>query len=197
MRRVELPPLPYSYEALEPVISKRIMELHHDRHHAGYVKGANTAMEKLEKARRGEIEVNYREVMRDITFHMNGHLLHSIFWQNMRPPEEANRPGGQIGEAIEREWSSFEAFQREFSAVAKGVEGVGWAVLAASPERDLVVVGIEKHNLMHIAGYTPILVLDVWEHAYYLQYENRRSEYVEGFFTLINWDDVERRYSRV
>ena len=197
MKRLELPPLPYDYGALEPVISRRIMELHHDKHHAGYVKGANAAMEKLERARKGEVEINYREVLRDLTFHMNGHILHSIFWKNMRPPEENNRPGGAIGDAIEREWGSFETFKKEFSTVAKGVEGVGWAILAASPERELVVVGIEKHNLMHIAGFTPLLVLDVWEHAYYLQYENRRAEYVEGFFSIINWDDVEQRFSKL
>ena len=192
--KVELPPLPYAYNALEPVISARIMELHHDKHHAGYVKGANAAFEKLEKARKGELEINTREVLRDLSFHLNGHILHSIFWKNLKPPEENNTPGGKIADLIDKSFGSFEAFKKEFSATAKSVEGVGWAVLYSCPHKEhLIISGIEKHNLMHIAGYKPILVLDVWEHAYYLQYENRRGEYVDNFFKIINWDDVESR----
>ncbi|RME79677.1 MAG: superoxide dismutase [Methanobacteriota archaeon] len=192
--RYELPALPYSYEELEPVISAEIMRLHHDIHHAGYVKGANTALEKLEKARKGEMQINTREVLRDLSFNVNGHVLHSIFWPNMKSREENNKPGSNIGDAIDKNFGSFEAFKKEFSAAAKSVEGSGWATLSKDKDGNLFVLGIEKHNLMHIAGYEPILVLDVWEHAYYLQYKNKRADYVEQWWSIVNWEDVDRRY---
>ncbi len=195
MKRVELPPLPYAYDALEPVISRRIMELHHDKHHAGYVKGANAAMEKIEAFLEGDESINIRSVMREYSFHMNGHILHSIFWPNMRPPSD-DEPGGELRDAIERSFGSFAAFKKLFTKVALSVEGVGWAV-TYTDGKDLYVGYVEKHNLYHIAGYTPVLVLDVWEHAYYLQYENRRGEYVDRWWSVVNWDDVERRYLSV
>jgi Fe-Mn family superoxide dismutase len=192
-KRFELPPLPYAYDALEPVISRQIMELHHDKHHAAYVKGANAALEKLEKARRGEAEIDVRAVLRDLSFHMNGHLLHAIFWPNMRSPQENNTPGGRIGDLIDQQFGSFEAFKKEFTQAANTVEGVGWAILAADGGGNLYVVQVEKHNLMHIAGFKPLLVLDVWEHAYYLDYKNARASYVENWWKVVNWDDVEGR----
>jgi len=196
VKKVELPPLPYSYDALEPVISKKIMELHHDRHHLGYVKGANAALEKLEKFRKGEIEIPIRAVLRDLSFHMNGHILHSIFWPNMRAPQDDNKPGGKIEDLIIKTFGSFEAFQKEFSQAAKTVEGVGWAILAVDKEENLYVTQIEKHNLMHIASLKPILVIDVWEHAYYLDYLNDRGSYVNNWWKVVNWDDVERRIEK-
>ncbi len=194
IKKVELPPLPYKYNELEPVISERIMRLHHDKHHLAYVKGANSALEKLYKFRKGEIEINVREVLRDLSFHMNGHVLHSIFWKNMRKPEENNSPGGEIGDRIEKVFGSFENLKKEFSASAKSVEGVGWAILAKDEENYLYVLNIEKHNLMHIAGFKPLLVLDVWEHAFYLDYENNKASYIENWWKVVNWDDVEKRF---
>ncbi len=187
MKRVELPPLPYDYNALEPVISEEIMRLHHDKHHASYVKGANEAMEKLKNG-----EGDLRAVLRDLTFHMNGHVLHTIFWHNMRPPEEDNEPNGELMDVIERNFGSFQRFKELFTRAAVGVEGSGWAVLAANKD-DLYVYQVEKHNLMHIAGFKPLLVIDVWEHAYYLDYRNDRKSYVERWWQVVNWDDVERR----
>ena len=194
LKKVELPSLKYSYNALEPVISEKIMRLHHDKHHAGYVKGANAAMEKLYKYRKGELEINVREVLRDFSFHMNGHVLHTIFWENLRAPEENNNPGGALLDQIEKNFGSFEALKKEFSASAKGVEGVGWAILAKDEEQNLYVLNIEKHNLMHIAGFKPILVLDVWEHAFYLDYLNDKASYVNNFWKIVNWSDVEKRF---
>ncbi len=194
LKKVELPSLKYSYNALEPVISEKIMRLHHDKHHAGYVKGANAAMEKLYKYRKGELEINVREVLRDFSFHMNGHVLHSVFWENLRAPEENNSPGGALLDQIEKNFGSFEALKKEFSASAKGVEGVGWAILAKDEEQNLYVLNIEKHNLMHIAGFKPILVLDVWEHAFYLDYLNDKASYVNNFWKIVNWSDVEKRF---
>ncbi len=190
MKRVELPDLPYSYDALEPVISERIMRLHHSVHHAGYVKGANAAMDRLERLMDGG-EGNAREILRDLSFHMNGHLLHSTFWRVMRKPSESNEPGGRIADHIDRNFGSWERFRRLFSSAAASVEGSGWVVLAER-EGEMAVMGIEKHNLNHLAGFTPVLVLDVWEHAYYLDYENRRKDYVENFWKVVDWDGVER-----
>jgi len=188
MSKFTLSPLPYAYEALEPVISKQIMELHHDKHHAAYVNGANAALEKLEKARSGEIEINTREVMRDFSFNANGAMMHDIFWKVMRAPTENNLPQGKVSEAINSSYGSFEAFQKEFSAAAVSVEGSGWAVVWKTPE-GLVTGQLEKHNLLALNGCTPILVLDVWEHAYYPQYLNNRAEYVKQWWQLVNWDE--------
>lgn len=188
--KVELPKLPYEYNALEPVISEEIMRLHHQKHHAAYVKGANAALEKLEKYNKGELEINVREVLRDLSFHMNGHVLHSLFWEIMRPPEDENKPDGKILELIEKSFGSFESFKKLFSASAKQVEGVGWALLVKCPSDNLYVLNIEKHNLMHIAGFKPLLAIDVWEHAYYLQYKNDRGSYVDNWWKVVNWDKV-------
>jgi Fe-Mn family superoxide dismutase len=189
--------LPYKYDALEPVISKKIMELHHDKHHKSYVDGANTALEKLEKFRKGEVELDIRATLRDLSFHMNGHVLHSIFWPNMRPPEENNKPGGKIADLINKNFGSFEAFKKEFGNAAKTVEGSGWAILVKDEENNLYVIQVEKHNLMHIAELKPLLVLDVWEHAYYLDYLNDRGKYVDSWWKVVNWDDVEKRLEKV
>lgn len=188
-----LPDLPYAYDALEPVISKEIMQLHHDKHHLAYVNGANTALEQLEKARKGEIEINIKAVMRDLSFNLNGHLLHEIFWENMRPAAENNMPEGEVLELLEKNFGSFDAFKKEYSDAAKAVEGSGWVVLMKDEEKNLFVGQLEKHNLLGINGFTPILVNDVWEHAYYLDYKNDRGAYVENWWKVVNWEDVAKR----
>ncbi len=198
MNRVSLPPLPYNYDALEPVISETIMRLHHDKHHQGYVNKANAAIDKLEKYRRGELELDIRATLRDLSFNLNGHILHSIFWPNMEPPTEDNTPGGLIGDKIDEFFGGFEAFKKEFEAASKTVEGVGWGLLVWDPlSEQLLVVQVEKHNLMHIAGSEVLLALDVWEHAYYLQYKNDRGSYVTNWWKVVNWDDVDNRLQKV
>lgn len=191
--RYELPQLPYEYGALAPVISEEIMKLHHDKHHMAYVTGANAALEKLEKARAGEMEIDIKAVLRDLSFHVNGHLLHQMFWENMRAPQENNVPTGMVAEKITEQFGSFEAFSKQFSAAAKAVEGSGWALLVADEKKNLFIIQIEKQNFMFIAGFTPILGVDVWEHAYYLDYKNDRGAYVDAWWKLVNWDDVARR----
>ena len=192
-KRIELPDLPYKYDALAPVISKEIMMLHHTRHHLAYVTGANAAMDKLEKARAGEgMEIDFKATMRDLSFHLNGHKLHSIFWSNMRKNKKDNVPSGALLEKINEQFGSFEAFQTEFAGAAKAVEGSGWVALIVS-DGDLHVIQIQNQNLMMIADSTVLLVLDVWEHAYYLDYQNDRGKYVDSFWGLVNWDDVAAR----
>lgn len=194
MKQLTLTPLPYGYDALEPVISKQIMELHHDKHHAAYVNAANTAIEKLNQYRKGDIELNVREVLRDLSFNYNGAMLHDIFWSNMRPKNDNNQAGGTVLDQIIKSFGSEVALKKEFSAAATTVEGSGWAVLWKDLDGDLTVGQVEKHNLLGLNGLTPILVLDVWEHAYYLQYLNNRASYVDEWWKIVNWDDVERRF---
>jgi len=189
--RYELKPLPYAYEALEPVISREIMQLHHDKHHAAYVTGANAALEKLEKNRSGELpDLDLKATLRDLSFHVSGHFLHELFWEVMQPVQENNTPSGELLKRIEQSFGSFDALKKQFSVTAKTVEGSGWAVLYSTQQKDLVLMSIEKHNLNHLPGFRPVLALDVWEHAYYLDYKNDRGAYVEKWWEAVNWTKV-------
>jgi len=169
MKPLAINPLPYAYDALEPVISKKIMELHHDKHYAAYVNNFNVALEQ------GKIS----------SFNYNGAVMHDLFWNNMRAPVENNLPP-------EGMFPDFEKFKQEFSTAAVTVEGSGWAVLWKT-ENGLMIGQLEKHNLLGLNGATPVLALDVWEHAYYLDYLNDRKSYVEKWWNLVNWDDVQKR----
>ena len=184
MKTINIVPLSYSYESLEPVISRKIMELHHDKHYVAYVNGANVALEKPEKN---------REVMRDFSFNYNGAKIHETFFANMRKAQENNLPTGKILEVINLNFGSFGNFQKEFSVAATTVEGSGWAVLWKDEENNLSIGQLEKHNLLGLNGMEAILVLDVWEHAYYLDYLNDRKTYVENWWKIVNWNDVESR----
>jgi len=195
MQKLTLAQLPYAYNELEGVISQKIVELHHDKHQNAYVNGANAALEKLEKSRRGELEINVREVLRDWSFNYNGVLLHELFWQGMKKPSENNVIPEDLVKAIEQNFDSVEAFKKEFTAAAVGVEGSGWAVLWKDRDNNLMIGQVEKHNLLALNGWEPVLVLDVWEHAYYLDYVNNRAEFVEKWWSAVNWDDVAKRLS--
>ena len=194
----ELPPLPYAYDALEPYIDEQTMRLHHDIHHAGYVKGLNNAEAKLADARAAGDFALVKHWSREAAFHGSGHLLHSIFWPNMIAASEAKpAPEGALAEAIKRDFGSFEAFKSQFVAASTAVEGSGWGILAYRPDDGaLVILTAEKHQNLTQWGVVPLLVLDVWEHAYYLKYQNRRGEYVKNFFNIINWDDVAARLEK-
>ena len=162
-----LPPLPYKYDALAPYISEKIMTLHHDKHHQGYVNGANTALDKLEKARKGELQIDIKAVLRDYSFNVDGHILHSLFWPNMAPKGKGGgAPGGKLADKINQDFSSFDKFKAQFSDAAKTVEGSGWALLLYDGETDqLVLTQVEKQNFMHLAHMTILLGLDVWEYS--------------------------------
>lgn len=189
-----LPPLPYDYDALEPYISKEIMRLHHDKHHKSYVDGLNKAEKMMEKARdTGDYEL-LKHWEREAAFNGSGHYLHTIFWEVMKP-KGGGMPGRELLRQINRDFGSFEVFKRHFSEAANKVEGVGWAILVWSPRAGrLEILQSERHQLMTQWDTIPLLVLDVWEHAYYLQYKNVRADYVKNWWNIVNWDQVERRF---
>lgn len=191
-----LPALPYGYDALEPQIEERVLRIHHQAHHAAYVKGLNATLEKLEKARAAGDFSEIKALSRDLAFHGSGHVLHSLYWQSMRPG--GTEPEGDLLAAINRDFGSFESFKAQFLAASKAVEGNGWGVLAFEPVgRRLLVLQSEVHQNLAIWGAVPLMVCDVWEHAYYLQYQNRRAEYVDNFFNLVDWSAVAERYRKV
>ncbi|MBN1660815.1 MAG: superoxide dismutase, partial [Anaerolineae bacterium] len=180
----ELAPLPYAYDALEPYIDEQTMRLHHDKHHQGYVDGLNKAEQKLAEARQAGDFALVKHWSREAAFNGSGHLLHTIFWTNMTPESRATgQPRGNLSNAIERDFGGFDAFKQQFAAAATAVEGSGWGILAYRPLDDaLIVLQAEKHQNLTQWGVIPLLVLDVWEHAYYLKYQNKRGEYVQNFF---------------
>lgn len=192
-KRIELPSLPYAYNALAPVISEEIMTLHHTRHHLAYVTGANAALDKLEKSRTVDgYELDYKATLRDLSFHLGGHKLHNLFWQNLRPSRDNNQPGEVVQAKLAANFGSYAAFVKEFSAAAKAVEGSGWAILAES-DGFLHVLQLQNQNLLGVADSRIILALDVWEHAYYLDYKNDRGAYVDKWWSIVNWDEVATR----
>ena len=194
MKTYQLPELPYEYDALEPHIDERTMRLHHDVHHQGYVDGANRALEKLAEARASEDYGAIKAISRDLSFNLSGHALHSIFWTNMAPESEADDPPWNLKKRAEANFGSVEGLIGQFSAAASAVEGSGWAILAWEPESEkLMVLQVEKHQNLGAQGVIPILVLDVWEHAYYLRYQNKRGEYVNNWWNVVNWSDVSER----
>ncbi len=190
----ELPPLPYPYDALEPYYDEQTLILHHDKHHAAYVAGLNAAEEKLQAMLKSGDFANARSVAGELAFHGSGHILHSIFWTSMRPGGGGD-PTGELAGAINNNFGSVEAFKGLFLATANAVQGSGWGILAYRKMDDtLVVLGAEKHENLTQWGAVPILVLDVWEHAYYLKYQNKRPEWTKAFMDhLVNWDDAAKR----
>jgi len=191
----ELPPLPYDYDALEPYYDKETLTLHHDKHHAAYVAGLNAAEEKIKVALAAGDYAAAKSLAKEQAFHGSGHILHSIFWTNMKPGGGGD-PKGALADAITRDFGSIEAFKALFLATANAVEGSGWGVLAyRKMDNKLVILQAEKHENLTQWGVIPILVLDVWEHAYYLKYQNRRPEWTKAFMdNLVNWDDVAERF---
>jgi superoxide dismutase, Fe-Mn family len=190
VKSFSLPKLSYNYDALAPFLSEEQVKLHHDKHHQAYVNGANAIFERLDKARKENAEIDVKATMKELSFHIGGHMLHSSFWDSMAPPGKGGGiPGGTIADMINKEFGSFERFRKEFSMAAASVEGSGWAVLATQEcvARPLIMQ-VEKHNVNVYPGFRIILALDVWEHAYYVDYKNDRAKFVEGFWTVVNWD---------
>lgn len=189
-----LPPLPYPYDALEPIISQRALRIHHDRHHRAYVDGLNRAENSLVEVRRTS---NYQYIQyweNQLAFNGSGHILHSIFWTIMTPEGTGGRPGPRTIRQINSYFGSFNAFREQFKNATLQVEASGWGILIWQPAwQRLEILQAEKHKNLTQWGGSPILVCDVWEHAYYLDYQNERNRYIDAWWNLINWYEVERR----
>ena len=195
-KKYVLPELPYAYDALEPHISAEIMELHHSKHHQNYVNGANAALEKLEAARKdGSIAAVVTALSKDLAFNLGGHTNHSIFWENLSP-NGGGKPAGALAAAIDEDFGSFEEFQKHFAAAALGLQGSGWAVLAYDKigERLVIEQMTDQQGNLSI-DLVPLLLLDMWEHAFYLQYKNVKADYVAAVWNVFNWDEVAARYA--
>lgn len=189
-----LPPLPYAYNALEPVISSVTLHIHHDIHHKTYVDDLNKAELKLVELRKGNNFDLIKYWENELAFNGSGHILHSIYWTIMAPIGRGGQPGIQTTNQINNYFGSFTAFQQQFSNAAIKVEGSGWTILTWQPTwQRLEILQAEKHqNLTQWSGI-PILIIDVWEHAYYLDYQNKRKDYVNYWWQLVNWFEVEKR----
>ncbi len=190
----KLPELPYAYDALEPYIDAQTMTLHHDKHHAGYVKNLNAAEAALEKARAANDFALVQHWSKQVAFNGAGVSLHNLFWTIMAPNGKGGggQPAGKLLEKITQDFGSFDAFKAQFSAAAASVEAAGWAALHYRKEDGrLLVLQIENHQKLTPWGVTPLLVLDVWEHAYYLKYQNKRPDYITAWWNVVNWEQVQ------
>jgi superoxide dismutase, Fe-Mn family len=195
MAEYTLPELGYDYAALEPSISGRIMQLHHDKHHQAYVTGANTALAKLAEARDANDFANVNKLEKDLTFNLSGHVNHTIFWTNLSP-DGGDKPTGELAAAIDDNFGSFDKFVAHFSAAAAGIQGSGWGALVwDSLGQKLLVQQYYDHQNNFSAGSVPLLLLDMWEHAFYLDYVNVKTDYIKAFWNIANWANVQQRFS--
>ncbi len=188
-----LPDLDYDFPALEPHISGRIMELHHGQHHKAYVKNANETLDRLEEARERKDFANIGALSRTLAFNVSGHVLHSIFWKNLTP-QGGDAPGGELARLLTRDFGSFASFKSQLTETAATLQGSGWAALVYEPlAQRLATCQVQDHQSSVTQAGVPLMVIDAWEHAYYLQYENRKGEFFKAVWSLWNWDDVSAR----
>ena len=191
-----LPDLDYDYGALAPHIAPEIMEMHHSKHHATYVAGANTALEQLAEARESGNFGTIPKLEKDLAFHLGGHINHSVFWKNMSP-DGGGEPDGEVAAAIDEFFGSFSAFQGQFGATANSLQGSGWALLVWDPLGERLNINQLYDQQANVpVGQLPILQLDMWEHAFYLQYKNVKADYVKAWWNVVNWTDVAARLAK-
>lgn len=194
MAEYTLPDLGYDYAALEPHISGRIMQLHHDRHHQAYVTGANTALDKLVEARDANDFTNVNKLEKDLAFNLAGHVNHTIFWTNLSP-DGGDKPTGELASALDDHFGSFDKFVAHFSAAAAGIQGSGWGALVwDSLGQKLLVQQYYDHQNNFATGTVPLLLLDMWEHAFYLDYVNVKGDYIKAFWNIADWANVQKRF---
>ncbi len=192
-----LPELPYRYDALEPLLSREILELHHGAHHAAYVKGANDTLDKLTDARRTGRFDYIGQLEKSLAFNLSGHVLHSLLWRNLTAGG-GGTPAGDLMTALKQDFGSFDAFKQQLTAAAASVQGSGWGALSWEPlGKRLLVEQVFDHQGNTGNGTVPILVVDMWEHAYYLQYRNKKAAWLEAFWQLVDWSDVAERLAIV
>ena len=195
-----LPDLPYAYDALAPYMSKELVTLHHDKHHAAYVNGANAILQRLDKAKADAADFDTKATYKEMSFHIGGHLLHYIFWENLAPAGKGGggTPTGTLAELLNREYGSFERFKKIFSQAAVSVEGSGWATLTFCQLTNRpIIMQVEKHNVNIYPMFRILMALDVWEHAYYLDYKNDRAKFVEAYWNIVNWGAVSKSLEEV
>ena len=195
MPKYKLPDLSYDYGALEPHIAGKIMELHHGKHHANYVKGANSALEQLDEARQKDDFGRLAALEHALAFNLSGHILHSIFWKNMGP-KSGGTPQGDFAGAIQRDFGDFGRFRKQLTEVASTIMGSGWAALVFEPiGKKLLITQIYDHQSNLAQAGVPLMVIDAWEHAYYLHYQNRKTEFFDAVWQVWNWQDIAARYA--
>jgi Fe-Mn family superoxide dismutase len=193
-----LPKLDYDYDALEPLYSAEMLELHHDKHHAAYVEGANKALANLAVLRDSGTYSSINQLQKDLAFNLSGHVLHSIFWRNLSPTRGGGEPQGAIATAIDEGFGNVDALRAQLSNTATSIQGAGWAALCYEPlSKRLIVEQIYDHQSNLGNGSVPLLVLDMWEHAYYLQYRNEKAKWAKAFWELVDWQDVGKRFAGV
>jgi len=198
-RLYSLPQLKYAYNELAPYMSEQQLTIHHQKHHQAYVNGANAILQKLDKARKENAELDIKSTLKELSFNIGGHLLHSLFWGNLAPPSKGGggKPSGTLGTALEKEFGSFDRFKKEFSQAASSVEGSGWAALTLCRQTGRpIIMQVEKHNTNIYPSFRILMVLDVFEHAYYLDYKNDRGKFVEAFWNMVNWDEINKRLEK-
>jgi Fe-Mn family superoxide dismutase len=195
----KLPPLKYGYADLEPYISEEQLRIHHDKHHQAYVTNANSIIQMIDKARAEGTDFDYKANAKALAFNIGGHVLHDYFWWEMTPANNASKePIGELAEVIKQDFGNFERFKKEFSQVASSVEGSGWAALIFCKDTQrLMILQIEKHNVNIVPDYPILMDLDVWEHAYYIDYKNDRAKFIEGFWNIINWEKIDNYFKKI
>ena len=194
MSKYTLPDLSYDYGALEPNISGRIMELHHDKHHLAYVNGANSAIDLLAEAREKNDLTWVNKLQKDLAFNLAGHVNHTVFWRNLSP-EGGDKPIGELAAAIDEFFGSYDGFRAHFTASALGIQGSGWSILAWDILGEkLIIEQLYDHQGNLAPASVPLLMLDMWEHAYYLDYQNVKGDYVKNFWNIVSWGDVQARF---
>ena len=193
-----LPPLPYGASDLEPLLDEQTVLLHHDKHHASYVAGANEAADILSRIQTGELDpAAAPDATSRLAFNLGGHILHCLYWESISP-EGGEQPMGDLADAINRSFGSMEGFQKVFRSVTLSVQGSGWGVLGVDPVSGLLrVFGICRHHDALIPGLLPVLACDVWEHAYYLRYHNNRAGYINSFLSHIDWKHTHQRLTAI
>ena len=192
----KLPELPYAPDALEPYLDAATVSIHHDKHHAAYVKGLNDALAALDAARQKNDFAAAQALSRALAFHGSGHVLHTLYFANLGPKPAA--PGGALADAIKAQFGSLDTMKGQLKAAANTAAGSGWGLLSYEPLGGrLLVLQVERHDNQLIPGAAPLLVVDVWEHAYYLKYQNKRADYVDAVMNVINWKEVEKRFAAV
>jgi Fe-Mn family superoxide dismutase len=191
-----LPKLAYGYKDLEPYMSEQQLTIHHQKHHQAYVNGANAILEKLDKARNDGADLDSKATLKELSWNIGGHFLHSLFWGNLVPAGKGGggKPSGVLGDAIEKEFGSFERFKKEFTQAAASVEGSGWAALTLCRQtRRPIIMQVEKHNMNVYPMFRILMVIDVFEHAYYIDYKNDRAKFIEAFWNIVNWNEINKR----